>query len=220
MSLSVVNIEDEIDIADLLALYCRREGWSAHLAGDGERGLETIRARQPDVVLLDVGLPGTLDGFGVCHELRATSNVPVLFLTARDHEIDRIVGLEMGADDYVTKPFSPREVIARSRRSSGEVRRSTRTGASSTSTPSTSTSVATRSPSTASPSLATQEFALLEYLLAHQGQVLSRDQILGAWRRLDRRRAHGRRAHPPAPQEAGRQFLPLATIRGVGYRLG
>ena len=113
MSLSVVIIEDEIDIADLLAMYCRREGWTAHLAADGERGLETIRARQPDVVLLDVGLPGTLDGFGVCRELRATSNVPVLFLTARDHEIDRIVGLEMGADDYVTKPFSPREVIAR-----------------------------------------------------------------------------------------------------------
>ncbi len=222
MSLSVVIIEDEIDIADLLALYCRREGWSAHLAGDGERGLETIRARQPDVVLLDVGLPGTLDGFGVCRELRATSNVPVLFLTARDHEIDRIVGLEMGADDYVTKPFSPREVIARIK---AILRRGQAidTNRSVVDFDAVHVDVGRREVTVdgVAVALATQEFALLEYLLAHQGQVLSRDQILGgAWgegwigdvRTVD---VHIRQLRKKLGDD-----LPLATIRGIGYRLG
>ncbi|MCP4962716.1 MAG: response regulator transcription factor, partial [Actinomycetia bacterium] len=110
---SVVVVEDETDIGDLLALYLRREGWQVHIATSGSEGLEVIRARKPDFVVLDIGLPGALDGFDVCRQLRQTSTVPVLFLTARDDEVDRILGLEMGADDYVTKPFSPREIVAR-----------------------------------------------------------------------------------------------------------
>ncbi len=114
-STEVVVVEDEPDIGDLLAIYLRREGWRVHVATTGADGLEAIRARQPDFVILDVGLPGDLDGFDVCREIRRTSDVPVLFLTARDDEVDRILGLELGADDYVTKPYSPRELLARVR---------------------------------------------------------------------------------------------------------
>ena len=104
---AIVVVEDETDIGDLLALYFRQEGWTVHVADNGADGLEVIRARRPDFIVLDVGLPGELDGFDVCREVRRNSNTPILFLTARDDEIDRILGLEIGADDYVTKPFSP-----------------------------------------------------------------------------------------------------------------
>ena len=85
------------------------------LAGDGEKGLEIFRQEDPSIVILDVGLPGPQDGFDVCRDIRAGSSVPVLFLTARDDEVDRILGLELGADDYLVKPFSPRELVARVR---------------------------------------------------------------------------------------------------------
>jgi two-component system phosphate regulon response regulator PhoB len=109
---TVVVIEDDAHIADLLDAYLREAGFRVLQATHGERGLELIAQNQPDMVLLDIGLPD-IDGFEVCRRLRAKSNVPVLFLTARDGELDRILGLELGADDYVTKPFSPRELLAR-----------------------------------------------------------------------------------------------------------
>lgn len=106
-------VEDDPAIADLLDMYLRREDHRVYLAVDGERGLELIAADRPDVVILDVGLPG-IDGLEVCRRIRASdAGVSVVFLTARDDEIDRVLGLEMGADDYVTKPFSPRELTAR-----------------------------------------------------------------------------------------------------------
>ncbi|MEM9561247.1 MAG: response regulator transcription factor [Actinomycetota bacterium] len=218
---AIVVVEDEPDIADLLALYFRREGWTVHLAPDGTVGLEVIRARKPDFVILDVGLPGGLDGFDVCRELRQTSDVPVLFLTARDDEVDRILGLEMGADDYVTKPFSPREIVARikavlrrgrgsgggNRADYGEVsvdleRREVRSGGEPV-------------------PLATQEWALLEALIGNEGIALSRQQLLDlAWgtdwigdpRTVD---VHVRQLRRKLGDD-----LPLATVRGVGYRLG
>ncbi|MEZ5379097.1 MAG: response regulator transcription factor [Acidimicrobiales bacterium] len=222
MDLTVVIVEDEPDIADLLATYCRREGWAAAVAGDAERGLELIRAHRPDVVLLDVGLPGNMNGFDMCRELRTTSNIPVLFLTARDDEIDRILGLELGADDYVTKPFSPREVMAR-------IKAILRRGAAALDQPSHASfdsiriDLGRREATVAGRpvALATQEFALLEHLVQHQGRVLSRDQILeGAWgegwigdvRTVD---VHIRQLRKKLGDD-----LPLATIRGIGYRLG
>lgn len=106
-------VEDDPAIADLLDMYLRREDHRVYLAADGERGLELIAAHRPDVVILDVGLPG-IDGLEVCRRIRSSdAAVSVVFLTARDDEIDRVLGLEMGADDYVTKPFSPRELTAR-----------------------------------------------------------------------------------------------------------
>ena len=112
---TVVVVEDDPHIADLVDLYLRREGYRVLLAGDGEKGLEFFAQADPWIVILDVGLPGRRDGFEVCREIRARSPVPVLFLTARDDEVDRILGLELGADDYLVKPFSPRELVARVR---------------------------------------------------------------------------------------------------------
>jgi DNA-binding response OmpR family regulator len=222
--LSIVVVEDEPDIGDLLALYFRREGWDVFTARSGEDGLNTIRARQPDFVILDIGLPGRLDGLGVCAELRATSNVPVLFLTARDDEVDRLLGLELGADDYVTKPFSPREIVARVK---AILRRAGQLSNGSTPTQATFDSIlidTNRKEVTVggdSVPLATQEWALLEYLVDNSGIALSRQQILdGGWgpewigdpRTVD---VHIRQLRKKLGDD-----LPLDTVRGVGYRLG
>ncbi|MDX6276136.1 MAG: hypothetical protein QOJ72_264, partial [Nocardioidaceae bacterium] len=121
----ILVIEDEPSIADLLRLYLARAGYGVHVERDGEAGLAQVRALRPALILLDVGLPGA-DGIEVCRRLRAQDDwTPVIFVTARDDEVDRILSLELGADDYVTKPFSPRELVARIavvlRRTSGGV---------------------------------------------------------------------------------------------------
>jgi DNA-binding response OmpR family regulator len=109
----VMVVEDDAAIAQMISLQLELSGYRTHVERDGLTALEAIRRDRPDVVLLDIGLPG-LDGIQVCRRLRAADDwTPILFVTARDDEVDRVVGLELGADDYVTKPFSPREVIAR-----------------------------------------------------------------------------------------------------------
>ena len=112
---TIIVIEDDPHIADLVNLYLRRDGFRVLLAADGDQGLGLVKQEDPWMVILDVGLPGQRDGFDVCREIRNHSNTPVLFLTARDDEVDRILGLELGADDYIVKPFSPRELVARVR---------------------------------------------------------------------------------------------------------
>jgi two-component system catabolic regulation response regulator CreB len=114
---TILIVEDELAIADSIAYALRTDGFGAHHVSFGAAALEAMRAPGPDapaLVVLDVGLPD-MNGFEVCRQLRQFSNAPVIFLTARSDEIDRIVGLEIGADDYVTKPFSPRELVARVR---------------------------------------------------------------------------------------------------------
>jgi two-component system, OmpR family, response regulator len=108
----ILIVDDDPQIRDMLTVALGRAGFRTLTAGDGAGALRSARRDAPDLMVLDVGLP-EMDGFEVCRRLRADSSLPVLFLTARDDEIDRIVGLEMGADDYVTKPFSPRELVAR-----------------------------------------------------------------------------------------------------------
>jgi DNA-binding response OmpR family regulator len=219
----VVVIEDDSNIADLLDLYLRDAGYRVLLAPSGERGLELLGQHDAALAIVDIGLPG-MDGFEVCRRIRAADTVPILFLTARDGEIDRVLGLELGADDYVTKPFSPREVVARVRailrrgeapaRSRSPVidagegievdlaRREARVR---------------REPV----ALATREFDLLAYLAQNQGIALSRQQILDAvwgadWygdeRTVD---VHVRQLRKKLGDD-----LPLATVWGVGYRLG
>ena len=95
----IVIVEDDPNIADLVELYLRRDGYRPYQASTGERALQVIAERNPELVLLDVGLPGELDGLGVCRAIRAESDIPIIFLTARDAEIDRVLGLELGADD-------------------------------------------------------------------------------------------------------------------------
>jgi two-component system, OmpR family, alkaline phosphatase synthesis response regulator PhoP len=109
---TVLVAEDDRKISQLLHTYLTQEGYQVVTSFDGEMALEMARRYHPDVVLLDVMMPG-LDGFSVCRQIRRTSDVPILLLTARDEELDKLTGLEAGADDYVTKPFSPREVVAR-----------------------------------------------------------------------------------------------------------
>lgn len=220
---TVVIVEDELDIGDLLAMYCRREGWEVFHATNGEKGIEAVRARQPDFVILDIGLPGEINGFDVCKELRKTSQVPVLFLTAREDEIDRILGFEVGADDYVTKPFSPREIIARVK---AVLRRGQQSGSSDAVRKVDFNSISIdleRREVTLSGKkvdLASQEVALLEAFINNKGIALNRQQLLDkAWgedwvgdiRTVD---VHVRQLRKKLGDD-----LPLTTVRGHGYRL-
>ena len=108
----VLVIDDEANVCELISLYFEKAGYDVVCAGDGSEGLEIIRSQKPDIVILDLMLPG-MDGLDVCKEIRKFSNIPLIMLTARVDEVDRVLGLEIGADDYVTKPFSPRELLAR-----------------------------------------------------------------------------------------------------------
>ena len=223
--ITIVVIEDDPNIADLLDLYLRRDGYRVFLCSDGETGLATIRDRSPRLVILDVGLPGSVDGLEVCRRLRAAdSDVAVLMLTARDAEIDRVLGLEMGADDYVTKPFSPREIVARVK---AILRRSHVPAAASGPTTlrvgTVEVDLGRREARVdGTPvALATREFDLLAHLAAHQGLALSRRQLLdGVWgegwvgdeRTVD--------VHVRQLRKKLGDGLPLDTVWGVGYRLG
>ena len=110
----VLLIDDDEKIVKLLRSYFEKEGWIATAAYDGLQGLQAVKLQQPDIVVLDLMLPG-IDGWEVCKRLRKDSEVPIIMLTARDEETDRLIGLELGADDYVSKPFSPREIVARAK---------------------------------------------------------------------------------------------------------
>ena len=219
---TIVVIEDDHNISDLVAMYLRRDGFRVLQADTGERGHEIISNNRPKMVILDIGLPGNLDGLDVCRKLRTTGEIPVLILTARDDEVDRVLGLELGADDYVTKPFSARELVARVH----AILR--RVGGPKTEVPK-SLDVGNyvidlgrrevRGPA-GMVSLATREFDLLYFLASNRGLVLSRRQLLdGVWgegwyggeRTVD---VHIRQIRKKLGDD-----LPLATVWGVGYRL-
>ena len=175
----ILIVEDERAISDLLRMYLTREGFGVQVAADGPTGLSQARTLHPAAIILDVGLPG-LDGTEVCRQLRGDGDwVPILFCTARDDEVDRVLGLELGADDYITKPFSPREVVARVK---SVVRRANR--ASMVEGPIsmgvvTLDQVTRRVTVAGEPVLLTAtEFDLLAHLMSNPGRVYSRDQLL------------------------------------------
>jgi DNA-binding response OmpR family regulator len=220
---TIVVIEDDHNISDLVALYLRRDGYRVLQADDAEHGLGYVERERPKLVVVDIGLPGALDGFDVCRALRARGDVPVVVLTARDDEVDRILGLELGADDYVTKPFSPRELVARVR---AILRRA---GAPPRAAPVVLTlgEVVVDAPrrevrrGDAVVPMTAREFDLLAYLLVNRGLALSRRQLLdGVWgdgwygdeRTVD---VHVRQLRKKLGDD-----LPLTTVWGVGYRLG
>ena len=219
---TIVVVEDDANIADLLDMYLRREGFRVLQAATGQDGLEIIQREHPRMAILDVSLPGGIDGLEVCRRVRATSPLPVLMLTARDTEVDRVLGLEMGADDYVTKPFSPREVVARVkailRRAEGPTERPEVLMAGSV-----EVDLARREARVAGKvvPLTSREFQLLAFLAERPGRALSRQQLLdGVWgsgwygddRTVD--------AHVRQLRKKLGEALPLNTVWGMGYRLG
>ncbi len=220
----IVVIEDDHNISDLVAMYLRRDGFRVLQADDAESGLVLVERERPRLVIVDIGLPGELDGLDVCRRLAGRAPaLPVLILSARDDEVDRILGLELGADDYVTKPFSARELVARVH---AILRRSA--------TPSAAAPAVAQYGSVVVDSgrrearvdhevvpLATREFDLLAFLVENEGLALSRQQLLdGVWghhwygdeRTVD---VHVRQLRKKLGTD-----LPLATVWGVGYRLG
>jgi len=217
---TVLIVEDEFNIGRLVRTYLERDGYGVVWARSGEEGLVELDRRAVDLIVLDVGLPG-IDGFEVCRRVRASSSVPVIMLTARDEETDRVVGLELGADDYVPKPFSPRELVARVKAvlrrtqpqqpaagelSCGEVelRRDAREA----------------SRAGVALDLTMKEFDLLACFLEHPGLVLTREQLLehvwglefpGGTRTVDQHVAQLR-------AKLGGS-LTIETLRGIGYKL-
>ena len=180
----ILVVDDEPNIVQLARMYLEREGFRVEASGDGRTALEKARLLRPALLLLDIMLP-ELDGFEVCRRLRAEkSNLPILVLTARDDDIDKILGLEMGADDYLTKPFNPREMVARVK---AILRRGDRLAGSSNVPIHVGDLVIdpARREVTVSGQrveLRHQEFNLLHVLAQHRGMVLSREKLLGlAW---------------------------------------
>ena len=180
---AILVVEDEQAIADLVRAYLRRDGFGVVWARRGEQALEELARHPIRLVVLDLGLPG-IDGFEVCRRLRCRTDVPILILSARDDEVDRVAGLEAGADDYLTKPFSPAGAGGAGQGDPASCagrpgRESRRTASPSRSATSPSIRRRARSSPAASPvELTSREFDLLAALLAHPGVVLSRDRLL------------------------------------------
>jgi two-component system alkaline phosphatase synthesis response regulator PhoP len=220
----ILVAEDDRDIAELVALYIQKAGWTAYIASSGDDALAYARQSPVDVAILDVMLPG-LSGLEVCRALRAdkaTAAIPIIMVTARADEADRIVGLEIGADDYVSKPFSPPELVARIRALMRRAKRAEPEEAALHFGP----LVVDLARHTVSDDgrdvrLTAKEFMLLQYLLQHRGRVLSRDVLLGdVWgyrytggtRTVD---VHVRRLREKLPVLVDA----LVTVKQFGYKL-
>ena len=222
--MQILVAEDDRDIASLIAHYVQKSGWQAHIATSGDEALAHARRQPVDVAILDVMLPG-MSGLEVCRLLRsdkATATLPIIMVTARAEETDRILGLEIGADDYISKPFSPNELVARIR---ALVRRTSRTEPEETRltlgplTVDLSTHTVAEDGKEAK--LTAKEFMLLRDCLQHRGRVLSRDLLLGdVWgyrytggtRTVD---VHVRRLREKLPLLVDR----LVTVKQFGYKL-
>lgn len=219
MSGNVLIIEDDTRITEWVRVYFERAGYSAEVAHDGRTGLDLARRLAPDLIILDLTLPG-LDGVELCKVLRRESDVPIIMLTAREAPAQRIIGLDSGADDYIIKPFDPREVIARSeavlRRVQGKVQQVLTSGAISLNE---TTAIVTVDGEPVE--LSQAQIALLATFMRHPNQVLSRDQLIsltfhhefdGFDRAIDSQVARLRKRI----SHDGRQ--PIETVYGAGYR--
>jgi two-component system response regulator RegX3 len=221
----ILIVEDEASLADTVRYNLEREGYAVVVASDGRRALDRFRMDDPSLVILDLMLP-ELSGLDVCRQIRQISNVPIIIVTAKDAEADKVSGLELGADDYVTKPFSVRELVSRVR---AHLRREDMTGGSSAG------ATFTGGPVELDPirhevrirgeliSLPPKEFALLEMLLRLKGRLLTRDHLIaevwggdyfGDTKTLD---VHVKRLRQKIEQDP-HQPVHLVTVRGLGYR--
>ena len=222
--MQILVAEDDRDIASLIAHYIQKAGWHAHLAASGDDALAHARKQPVDVAILDVMLPG-MSGLEVCRLLRAdraTATLPIIMVTARAEETDRIMGLEIGADDYISKPFSPNELMARIRALVRRTRRNEPEETRLTLGPlNVDLSTHTITDDGKEVKLTAKEFMLLRYFLQHRGRVLSRDLLLGdVWgyrytggtRTVD---VHVRRLREKLPVLVDR----LVTVKQFGYKL-
>lgn len=218
----ILIVDDEPSITNLVSAYLKQESYEVYTAADGEAGLKAARAFKPDLIILDVMLPG-MDGIELLSRLRRESDVYVILLTARTEETDKIVGLSVGADDYVTKPFSPRELVARVKAALRRIETGTGSGAArnvlSFKHVRIDADAHTVEVDEHPIDLTAIEFDLLKTLAEHRGRVLSREQLLekvwggayfGEIRVVDVHLGHVR-------QKLGREEL-ITTVRGVGYR--
>jgi DNA-binding response OmpR family regulator len=217
---TVLLVEDEPSVGELVRGYLSRDGFRVVWVRTGEEALETLERHPVRLVVLDVGLPG-IDGFDVCRKVRARSRVPILMLTARDEEPDRLVGLELGADDYVTKPFSPRELVARMKAILRRAEPEPEPAADAVVLGDVVVDRQRREAVVAGEAvdLTAKEFELLAYFVAHPGAVLSREVLLdrvwgveypGGTRTVDVHVAQLRR-------KLARPTL-IRTLRGAGYK--
>ena len=215
----VLVVEDEKNISDLLRMYLTREGFGVHVEADGVSGLAAVKRLHPVGIILDVGLP-KMDGTEVCKQLRADGDwTPILFCTARDEEIDRIIGLEMGADDYITKPFSPREVVARLksvlRRSSGKTEASLPISVGPVTLDQDTRKVTLDGQEV---TLTATEFDLLAFLMSRPGRVFSRDELLShVWGYASVVGTRTVDVHVAQLRGKFGDLNPIRTVRGVGY---
>lgn len=227
----ILVVEDELTLRETLVYNLARQGYTVESAADGKMAVDAARRLQPDLIILDLMLPG-LDGFEVTRILRKDMNMPILMLTARDEEIDRVLGLEMGADDYLTKPFSMRELLARIK---AQLRRSRLVAEGSATQDAAPAEILnfenlvinlSRHEVSLSGNLLIlkpKEFDLLVYFAHHRGQVLTREQIMeqvwgwdysGGSRTVDVHVRWLRGKIEPGAVEPAR----IVTVRGVGYR--
>ena len=217
----ILVVDDEEPIRQLASLYLEKEGFQVACAADGPEAIELAQRQRPALVVLDVMLP-TIDGFEVCRRLRRDSEVPILMLTARNEDVDKIVGLELGADDYLTKPFNPREMVARVKAILRRYESGQRAGPTLRLGPLT-VDKQRREARAGDKELAlrTKEFDLLVAFLENAGIVLSREQLLdlvwgyefyGETRTVDVHVQHLR-------QKLAGSGVGIQTVRGVGYKL-
>lgn len=224
MSHHILIVEDDPQIRDVVRIALSRAGYTVKEAADGQSGLDTALSEHPDLIVLDIGLPER-DGLDVCREIRKTSEVPILFLTAHSDEVDRIVGLELGADDYVSKPFSPRELVARIR---AILKRS---GPSAVATAQLRHGVLTVDPDrhlavvgSETIPLTAREMELIALLMASPDRVTSRprlvDQVYGTNVQVSDRTLDSHLRNLRAKLAQAGCHDAIETVHGVGIRMG
>jgi DNA-binding response OmpR family regulator len=222
---TILVVDDEPTIVEVVELYLQREGFRVITASDGASALQLVSERKPDLIILDLMLPG-LNGFEITQRLRAAGHIPIIMLTARSEEADRVVGLELGADDYVTKPFSPRELVAR-------VKAVLRRMAAGVATPAQVLTLGRLRIDAGARTvmldeqlvtLTVREFDLLLFLMRHPGQVFTREQLLdNVWgytfaSDMSTVTVHIRRLREKIEADPANPVL-LQTVWGVGYKL-
>lgn len=226
MAKRILVVEDEANIVRTVRLYIEKAGFEVDWATDGTQGLAAFRRNNPTLVLLDLNLPGKLDGLDVCRTLRSESNIPIIMLTARSEETDRLIGLELGADDYITKPFSPREVVARIRTVLMRIEQPD-VVPESLEVADIKINLGSRIATISGKpiELTRMEFDLLAALMRSPGRVFSRAHLLehvldtpfyeGYERTIDQHVKNLRQKLEPGP----RQPKYILTVRGVGYKI-